>query len=86
MDGRSFGFLSSPPPKLSLEGEARMTDVGLGREDVGFGIPEVGLGTGSLDGRDTLMRFCEESSMMKTVMVVARVCRGEDEGSVDVLK
>jgi hypothetical protein len=48
-----------------------MTDVGLGRADVGFGIPEVGLGTGSLDSRGmALMRFCEESSMMK--MVFAR--------------
>jgi hypothetical protein len=65
MDGRSFGFLSSPPPKLSLEGEARITEVGLGKADVGFGIPEVGLGTGSLDSRGmALMRFCEESSMM----------------------
>lgn len=65
MEGRSLGFLSSPPPRFSLEGEARITDVGLGRADVDFGIPDVGLGTGSLDNLGMeLMRFCEESSMM----------------------
>lgn len=65
-----------------------MTEVGLGRADVGFGIPEVGLGTGSLDSRGMeLMRFCEESSMMKIVMVVARVgWREQDGGSADVFK
>lgn len=64
-EGRSRGFRSSPPPKLSLEGEGRITEAGLGRAVVGLGMPDVGRGTGSLERRGiALMRFCEESSMI----------------------
>lgn len=62
-EGRSRGFLSSPPrlepaPRLSLEAECRMVEVGLGRTEGGFGIAEVGRGRGSLDKRGiALMRF-----------------------------
>lgn len=71
MEGRSRGFRSSPPmaelppPRLSLEGEGRIIEAGLGRAAVGLGMPDVGRGTGSLERRGiALMRFCEESSMI----------------------
>jgi hypothetical protein len=71
MEGRSRGFRSSPPmaelppPRLSLEGEGRIIEAGLGRADVGLGMPDVGRGKGSLERRGiALMRFCEESSMI----------------------